>query len=201
MTMKLREPFAWLIVIALLFFILWQRSEGKRQQAERFQDNRLTQERIEGLQEQSQKKEARLNELQAERTKMRDSAKVQQRARIEEIKGYKKTIANLRPTVQAKIDSFPDLRLFVASLDSTIAYQETLIVALQIGHAAEIVNLEEQLKVKGDQLMIERTKSDVFNEVLAEREKEIRKLTKGKRFRNVVIGCLTAGIVYISLRE
>jgi hypothetical protein len=190
-----------LIIVALIFFSLWQCESGKRKDAEHDQGERLHQQQIQELDRQGQTKDARLNELQAERTKMRDSAKVQQRARIEEIQGYKKTIANLRPTVQAKIDSFPDLRLFVASLDSTIAYQETLIVALQIGHAAEIVNLEQQLKEKGDQLMIERTKSDVYNEVLAEREKEIRKLTRGKRFRNVVIGVLAGVAVWISLKE
>jgi len=199
--MNFREPIAWLIIIALSFFILWQCEGSKRKDLQKAEGDRLHEQQIKELDLQAFAKEARLNELEAERVRVRDSAKVSQNALKSEIKGNRKMIAELRKGVQPKLDSFPDLREFVALQDSTIEAQDSLITSLELSHAAEVVNLEKQLEEKGNQIMIERVKSDLWRDSAVQYEKERNKLTKGKRFRNVVIGVLTAGIVYVSLKE
>ncbi len=199
--LNFREPVAWLIIVAMGFFIAYQCSNAKVQNLERLEGNRLTQQRIEELNQTAQTAAARINELEAERIRTRDSAIAAQSALKIEIKGYQKTIARLRPGIQPKIDSFPDLREFVALQDSVIVAQDTLINRMNLAHSAEVVNLESQLKESGRLVMIEAAKGELWRKSAETSQKQVRKLQRGKVFRNIVIGVLTAGVVVISIRE
>lgn len=191
----------YLLILIMGLFIAYQCKSSKIQQLERFQENSRFQEQIQKHRDTAAMAAARFNELQAERSKLRDSVKVAVKASIEEIQGYKKVIAHLRPLVASKIDSFPDLRDFVAAQDSTIAQQDTLITSLQLAHSAEIINLESQLRERGRQLM----QKDAINELLQSRnqelEKQVKKGQRTVRVWKVVSTVLAGGIVYMAIKE
>lgn len=197
--MKTALPYFLLLVALVLLFALWR---SNRELAKlRMEDNRRAQQVIEQHRDTIKTAVARINELQAKGVKARDSAKVAQSALKIEISTYKKTIARLRPLVQAKIDSFPDLRDFVAAQDSTISRQDSLIYrqelfcTLQIRDLQEIVQLTEQKYAAQEQITAA---------VTAQLAKEVRQHRKTKRrstLKSVGLGILSAGIVIISLKE
>lgn len=201
MKLNYKDPIYWLIILALGFFLWAQCESNRRKDLEHEQGERLHQEQVQALEDTARMAAGRRHDLELELVRIRDSAKVVQTGLKIEIKTYRSKLANLRPTVIVQIDSFPELKAFVALQDSTIDAQDKLIVSLELTHAAEIVNLEEQLRQSARQLMAVSQQTEVWRLAAVDAQKDVRKLTNGKRFRNVVIGVLTAGIVYVSLRE
>ncbi len=201
MKLNYKDPIYWLIILSVSFFLWGTCQKNKVLELKAESVKAQHKEQIQELDQQGQTKAARIAELESERTRMRDSAKVAVMSKKGQIKAHEKRTEELRPEIAARLDSVPVLKAFVASLESTITEQKSLIQTLELSHSAEIVNLEKQLKEKGDQVMIERVKGDVWRDAAVQYEKERNKLTRGKKFRNVLIGVLTAGIVYVSLKE
>jgi hypothetical protein len=200
-SLNLVTPILVLIIVCFAFFTLYQCESGKRKDLEHEQGEKLHQEQVHRLEDSVRIAGVRIKELQAERVKLRDSVKVAVKAKKREIKAHEETTEKLRPEVAARLDSVPVLKAFVGSLESTIQKQKSLIQTLELSHSAEIVNLEEQLKESAKQIVKEREIAESWRLTAVESEKDVKKLRNGKKFRNVVIGVLTAGIVYVSLRE
>lgn len=194
--LNLRDPIFVLVILLLLCFVGWQWNAAKVQRLERQEDNRLHQERVEKLKTDVALSEAKISALEKERKMYTDSARTQQRARMQEIQAYKTTIASLKVKVLPQIDTSSDLSQLISTQDLVIAKQDSLLHATGLAHSAEIVNLESQLAEKGRQLMTK----DAINELLQSRnqelEKEVKKGQRGKRVRNWIIGGLVVwGIV------
>ncbi len=203
MTMKplnLRDPLFILIIICLIFFILWQRSEGRRQQAERVADNQINQERVKILQDQSAVSEAKIQALERDRKIYRDSARTQQRARMEEIQAFKVTIAKLKVKVAPEIESSPDLSALFSTQDSVIRKQDNLIDSLQIAHSAEIVNMTAQLEEKGNQIMIEQLKTKLWRESVQGAEKEANQQRRRKGFWRTTAAVVTGIALFLAVK-
>jgi hypothetical protein len=190
-----------LIILALLFYLFNLRSQSKIDRLEREAESREHLEKVKALQIEAAVSRAKSAALEEARKKYTDSARTQQRARMQEIQAFKVTIANLKVKVQPQIDSNPNLSRLISTQDLVIRKQDNVIDSLQLAHSAEIINLTEQLKEKGTEIMKEAQKTEEWRTAAVESEKKNRKLTRGKGFRNVVIGVLTAGIVYVSLRS
>ena len=187
----------WILSIALLLaFIGFQWNSAKIQRLEREADNRLHQERVEKLKTDVALSEAKIGALEKARKTYADSAKVAQRARVQEIRAYKATIAKLKVKVLPQIDTSSDLSHLISTQDLVIAKQDSLLQATELAHSAEIINLESQLRERGRQLMTK----DAINELLANRntelEKDLKKAHRGKRLRNwIIAGLVIWGIV------
>lgn len=197
--MKNLLPYFLLLLLAILCFFLFQ---SNRELAKlRTEDNRRAQEVIAKHRDTIKTAVARINELEVRRTHEHDSAKVAQNSAKREIEAYKKTIIRLRPTVQAKIDSFPDLRAFVAAQDYLIQQQDSLIRSQDLFCAAQIRDFNEILALHQQKFEAQGQITDALTEQLAASTKETRKQKRGKNFFKVVSGVLVGGIVYMSLKE
>lgn len=196
-----KDPIYWLLIICLGLFVAYQCKSKKVYELEA--KTYLSEVRAK-IEEQAQWAEwaaRRVDSLNADRQRIRDSAKVAEKVSKRRIERHEKTTEKLRPEIAARLDSVPVLKAFVASLDSTIQEQKTLVRGMELSHNAEIINLESQLKERGNQVMAEASQKEVWRTAAVEAQKDVRKLQRGKVFRNVVIGVLSAGIVYISLKE
>jgi len=194
------SPVLALIIVAMGFFIAYQCQSAKVQNLERLEGNRLTQERIAKLQEQAQSAAHRADELAIERGKLRDSVRVAVMSQKSEIQAFKKEIARLRPTVAAKIDSFPDLRAFVAYQDSTIEAQDSTITTLELGHSAEVISYEQELKERGKEVMAGAQQKEQYLGDYLESDKKVKKLNRKVRFWKVCTGVGAALVVYLSVK-
>lgn len=130
----------------------------------------------------------------------RDSVRVAQNARIAEIQAYRKTIEKLRVPVAVMIDTIPDLTAFVAAQDQVIQKQDSLIRGMELSHSAEIVDLEEIIRLQEAKFAEQMAITAGFEQRLAVSEAETKKERKGKKFRNVVIGVLSGLILIQAVR-
>jgi len=201
MKLNFVTPSLALIIVAMGFFIAWQCESGKRKYAELSQGDKLHQEQIHKLEATAQTAGARIVELVSERGKLLDSVLVAVASKKGQIKKHEQTTERLRPEVAARLDSVPVLKVFIASLDSTIKEQKELIQGLELSHAAEIVNLEEQLKQSGIQRMAEVEQKEAWRISAESAQKDVRKEQRRKGFWKVTSAVLAASVVYISLKE
>ena len=197
---NLREPLAWLIIVIMGLFIAYQCKSSKVDRLERSEDARLHQERVKGLEQQAASAGHRADELASSRGKLRDSVKIVLWASNDQIQTYKKTIARLRPLVAVRIDTIPDLRDFVAALDSTVAEQDTLIQSLQLAHSAEIVSYELELKERGRQILAKESIQVALEERLVSLERENRKQRRKTGFWKIVAGVAVGTTVYLAVK-
>ena len=130
----------------------------------------------------------------------RDSMKVAVNARKREIAELKKFIADRRPEIAERIDTIPDLREFVAVQDSIIERQDNLIRGMELSHSAEIVDLEEIIRLQEAKFKEQMAITAGFEQRLVVSEAETKKERKGKKFRNVVIGVLSGLILIQAVR-
>jgi len=199
--MNYKDPIYWLIILSVSFFLWGTCQKNKVLELKAESVKAQHQEQLKDLENKAAVFKASADAEKRARETARDSAKVQQRAKEVALVANLATISALKKKLAPKLAENPDIDTLVQAQERAYKKLDSLYKGAELQHAAEIVSYEKELKDRAEQLMIERTKSDVFNEVLAEREKEIRKLTRGKRFRNVVIGTLVGGIVYLSLKE
>lgn len=175
--------------------------QAKEEQLKRYLDNGRAQVEIAAKQAEIDTAAGRIQALQEKVGK--DSLKFRTReiARNAEIKGYKVAIARLRPLVAAKIDSFPDLRDFVANQDSVISKQDSLLrdtelfCQLQVRDLSKIIELQEQKYEAQKQI------TAAVTEQLAKETREHRKTKRRSALKSVGLGILTLGVVIISLKE
>jgi len=154
MKLNFVTPSLALIIVAMGFFIAWQCQSAKVQRLERSQDNQIHQERVKVLQDKSAISEAVVKRLEQDRKIYTDSAKVQQRARLSEIKALQATAGKLEVKLAPIIQSNPDLSALISTKDLVIRKQSDLIDSLQLAHSAEIVNMTAQLEEKGNQISV-----------------------------------------------
>jgi len=142
--------------------------------------------------------------IQALQTKVvKDSAKfkVSQNAAIREIKVYKVTIAKLRPLLQAKIDSFPDLREFVAAQDSTIDNQQALIQSQELHCTLQVRSLQQIIALTTQQFEAQKQITAAVTEQLAISTQETRKERRGKKFWRVLAVVGTVGGILLGASQ
>lgn len=197
--MKTILPYLLLAVALILLFFLFQ---SNRELAKlRMEDNRRAQETIARHRDTIKTVTARINELQAKGIKDRDSAKVAQSALKIEIRRYESKIASLRPKVQAKIDSFPDLRDFVANQDSVISRQDSLLRDTELFCQLQVRDLSKIIELQEQKFEAQKQITAAVTEQLAKETREHRKTKRRSALKSVGLGILSAGIVIISLKE
>ncbi len=191
---------ALLLLISILFngVQFWQARENDKASSV---DRKVMQESISRHQGEADSARARISALEQDRKIYTDSARTQQRARVQEIKAFRTTIAKLKIKVAPEIEANPDLSHLFSVQDSVIRKQSDLIDSLQIAHSAEIINLESQLKEKGNQVMIEQLKTKLWKDSVQSAEKEANQQRKRKGFWRITSGILVGGIVYLSLKD
>jgi hypothetical protein len=199
--LNLVTPSLVLIIVCFAFFTLYQCESGKRKHLEHEQGKRLHKEQVQRLQDTVRLAAARINELQAERVKLRDSVKVAVTSKKREIKAHEETTEKLRPEIAARLDSVPVLKAFVGSLESTIQKQKSLIQTLELSHSAEIVNLEEQLKESAKQIVKEREIAESWRLAAVESEKSVRKERRKKGFWRTTASILAGGVIFLTLQQ
>jgi len=199
--MNYREPFAWLIIVALIFFILWQRSQSKMQQLERSQDNRLHQQRISQLQAKSLKADSLVSTIRSKVAKDRAKDSVSLKGLQMRNSTLTRKLTDLRPPVVVMSDSVPLLKQFIQVTDSLLTQKDLIITQLELSHSAEVVDLEAIIKAREDQILVEATKGHLWEEVAVKTEKDYNKERRKKGFWKVTSAVLAGGIVWISLKE
>jgi len=137
-----------------------------------------------------------VNELAIRLALTRDSVKVAQNARKEEIKAYRKTIENLRRPVAVMIDTIPDLREFVTAQDSIISKQDDLIRGMELSHSAELLDMNEIIRLQNHQLNQQMAITATFETELTATQGENNKLRRGKNVRNVIIAGLVGIVIF-----
>ena len=201
MKLNFKDPIYWLIILSVSFFLWGTCQKNKVLELKAESVNAQHQEQLKAIQNQVAVSAAKLATLQEARKNYTDSAKVQQRAQKEEIQASKVTIAKLRVNLQPKIDSFPELGQLIYRQDIVIKAQDSLIVALETAHSAEIVNLEGQLSARADMILAEVAQKDLWRLSAESAQKDVRKANRKKGFWRTTAAVLAGGIVWISLKE
>jgi len=199
--MNYREPFAWLIIVGLIFFILWQRSEGKRQQLERSADNKLHQQRIEELQGRGETAARRADSLQANFVRRHTSDSLVLSGFKMRNSAMSKKLAEQRPTLQPFIDSLQPVRDYVMLADSLLAAKDIIITHLTLSHEAEVVDLEAIIKAREDQILVEATKGHLWETVAIETEKEANQQRRRKGFWRTSAAILAGGVLFLTISK
>lgn len=197
--MKQLRPYLSLIIPFVLVFLLWQKNRELLRY--RMADNKRAQEVIQNKELHIQTLDSAVSFVLMKARKDSAEFKVAQIASNEEIKGYKRTIAKLRPLIQDKIDSFPDLREFVSSQDSVIDKQDSLLRAQDLYCALQIKDFQEILALHQQKFAAQAQISDAWMDMATQAQKETSKEKRRKNFFKVVSGVLVGGIVYMSLKE
>jgi hypothetical protein len=180
--MNYREPFAWLIIVALIFFILWQGSQSKIAQLERMDGNRLAQQRIENLTRQAKTAGARADSLRASFNNRHTSDSLALSGLKMRNSTMSKKLAELRHPIVVMSDSVPLLKQFIQVTDSLLTQKDLIITHLELSHAAEVVDLEAIIKAREDQILVEATKGHLWEEVAVKTEKDYNKERRRKGF-------------------
>jgi hypothetical protein len=117
-----------------------------------------------------------------------------------EITRHKSNSAATRPKIQVLVDSIPDLRDFVAFQDSTIASQDTLITGLQLRHNAEVIDLNEIIKLQGQQIVSNMAIGENWRQMAENAQAGERREMKKKKFWRFLagVGIATAGVLAIT---
>jgi len=199
--MNYREPFAWLIIVGLIFFILWQRSEGKRQQMERSQDNKLHQQRISQLQAKSLKADSLVLTIRSKVAKDRAKDSVVLKGLQMRNSTLTRKLTDLRPPVVVMSDSVPLLKQFIQVTDSLLTQKDLIITQLELSHAAEVVDLEAIIKAREDQILVEATKGHLWEEVAVKTEKDYNKERRKKGLWRTTAAILAGGVLFLTLQN
>jgi hypothetical protein len=117
-----------------------------------------------------------------------------------EIKRHKSNSTATRPKIQVMVDSIPDLRDFVAFQDSTIASQDTLIISLKLRHAAEIIDLNQVVKLQAQQITTNMAIGENWRQMAEAAQKAERKQTKAKKVWRFIAGVGAAGVGILLLK-
>lgn len=122
-----------------------------------------------------------------------------------EIKRHKSNSAVTRPKIQVLVDSIPDLRDFVAFQDSTIVSQDSLIVDLQLRHRAEVVDLNEIIKLQGQQIVSNMAIGDNWRQMAENAQAGERRADKWRKFwkrtTGAVVVTAAAVVTIVTLKE
>jgi len=199
--MNYREPIAWLIIVALIFFILWQRSEGKRQQAERITDNRLHQQRISQLQAKSLKADSLVSTIRSKVAKDRAKDSVVLKGLQMRNSTLTRKLTDLRPPVVVMSDSVPLLKQFIQVTDSLLTQKDQIITQLELSHSAEVVDLEAIIKAREDQILVEATKGHLWEEVAVKNERDYNKERRRKGFWKTSAAILAGGVLFLTISK
>lgn len=129
----------------------------------------------------------------------RDSFKVALVHAKAEIARHKRNATATRPKIQVLVDTIPDLRDFVAYQDSTIASQDSLIANLELRHSAEIVDLEEVVRLMRFQIQEQVLITNSLQGQVVEEQANTRKERRAKKFYRTlsVIGAAGIGILLL----
>lgn len=189
-----------LLLLSLLLngYFLWDRKQAEK---DKVTSNSEWQQRLDNYLAGVKTAGHLINELQAKRAQDSLTFKSREKGLKIEIKRYESKIASLRPQVQAKIDSFPDLRQFLELQDSIIVKQDSLIRAQDLFCAAQISDFNEILALHQQKFTAQQQISEAWMETAAEARKEAVKERKKKNFFKITSGILTAGILFLAVRE
>lgn len=198
-TMKQILPYFLLAVAVVLLFMMWQ--SNRELEKYRREDNKRSQQVIEAKTAEILTRDRAI--LKKDSLRKADSLKfrVSQIASNEEINGYKRTIAKLRPLIQDKIDSFPDLREFVSNQDSVILKQDSLLQAQDLYCALQIKDFQEILAIHQQKFEAQAQISEAWMDMATKAQKETKKEKRKKVFWKITSGILTAGIIFVALKE
>lgn len=199
----MKTPLAILAVILLLSLAgnvyQWKISQGLQKESKAYLSE--VQDKInEQLAWQAQA-QTRIDSIHYKRVRDSLSFKSRENGLKIEIKRYESKIASLRPQVQAKIDSFPDLRQFLELQDSIIVKQDSLIRAQDLFCAAQISDFNEILALHQQKFTAQQQISEAWMETAAEARKDAVKEKRKKNFFKITSGILTAGILFLAVRE
>jgi hypothetical protein len=201
----MKNNYLWGIVLFLLMvsaagnYIQWKNANEEQNNA--YAQNRRNQETIQRAGDSIKTAAARINELEAKGIRTRDSAKVAQNAAKREIQAYRQTIAKLRPLVQAKIDSFPDLREFVSSQDSVISKQDSLLHDTELFCQLQVRDLQDIIRLQEQKYHAQAEISEAWRQQAVESQAEAKKERRGKKFWQWTAGIAAGVALYLSVKQ
>ena len=199
--LNIRDPFFVLIILAISFFWWGSCEREKRKDSDRYQSDLIHQNLIHDLQARASTSAARIFELESDRVRMRDSARVAQSGLKIEIRRGKETIASLRTVAQPQIDTLPEISNLIAAQDAVILAQDSLITSLEMAHEAELFNLDQQLRQKGNQLLAEVLQKEAWRTAAESSEKTAKKERRKKGFWRTTTAILAGGVLFLTLQQ
>jgi hypothetical protein len=199
--MNYKDPVYILIILALGFFLWGQCESNRRKDLEHEQGKRLHKEQVAAKITEIRTLSDSISTLRKKSSERASKDSLALSQKNGQIRAMSKNLAILRIPVQVIADTLQPLRDYLVLADSLSAAKDSLIVDMGLRHSAQVVELNEIIEKQGRQIVKEREIAEMWRVSAESGQKNVRKLERGKRFRNVVIGVLTAGLVVISIRE
>lgn len=188
-----------LLLISGIGNILQNKSRKNKELTELL-NNALNQVEIEKHRARAEFYADRAREVDSLRVLERDLAKVAESALKIENQGYRKTISRLRPLITTHIDSIPDLRDFVASQDSLINGQDSLIMSLEFSCMAQVRSFEEVIRLNRAQIQEQVAVSNTLQEMVVSEQGKTRKEVRKKKFFRTLSLIGAGGIAFLLLK-
>ena len=190
-----------LIILALLFYLFNLRSQSKIDRLEAMADKAQLQAEIAKHIDRAKTAGARADSLAANFVRRHAKDSIDLRALSVRNRAMSETVQRLRKPVQTIIDTLAPLREFVIAYDSLLASKDHEIMEIKLRHEGQIIDLTTQLKERGNQILAEAAKAEVWRVAYVESEKKNRKLGRKVTFWKIVGGIAVAWGVYESVKN
>jgi hypothetical protein len=198
--LNFRDPLFILIIVCLIFFILWQRSQSKIQQLERSQDNKLHQQRIEAKDTEIRTLAGQILTLTQKSGIRRADDSLALKRKETAIATLSHKLAEKRHPIQVMADTIQPLRDYLILSDSLLAAKDTLIHEMTLRHSAQVVELDRIIDLQTQQIMAESVKTKLWEEVAVKTEKDYNKERRKKGFFKVTTAVAVGLCLFLAVK-
>ncbi len=199
--MKIREPFAWTLVVCLLLWIAYSCESGKRKDLEAEIEKSNWQQNLNVKTAEILTRDSLIRDLQRSAIERRgkDSIALNRKERANSALARK--LAEKRVDIQPAIDSLGPIRDYVLLSDSLLASKDTLIHEMRLRHSAQVVELNEIIDLHAKQALSKDAVIELMEKRNADLEKTVKKVKRGNKGLKVLLGIAVAWGVYESVKN
>jgi hypothetical protein len=116
-------------------------------------------------------------------------------------KGMSENVHILREPVQPLIDSIQALARFVRAYDSLLAGKDEEIRELELRHSAQIIDLQSALKERGNQLMAEAQKTELWRQAASDAQHDAKVERRKKGVWRTTAAILAGGVLFLTIQK
>jgi hypothetical protein len=195
---KLPEPIAVLILALLVMAFGWLRSCEKAKELVQVAEDGQLREDTARLGSSVRDSTARLNELRFERASERLEFEALKTRLNQSVTFWKGKAKQDRPQVIVLADSIPVLKGFLEATDSVIAKQDSVIEIQSLHLSSQAKLYELEIATMAGRHIKQQELTEVWKSAAIEREKDLKKERRSKRFFRglaLVLGATTAVLI------
>jgi hypothetical protein len=199
--LNFREPIAWLIILALGFFLWGQCQKSKVLKLQAEADKKQLQEVIEAKTVEILTRDRAI--FNKDSLRLLDSLQFRTReiASNAEIRLYRQTINRLRPQIAPQLAENDTLSAFVTATDSLIDNQARLIRDQEIFCTGQVRDLQEIIQLNEQKFQSQVEISEAWRSAAVQSEKDVRKANRKKGFWRTSAAILAGGVLFLTIQK